>query len=63
MNMIVGDIDSMPFDPSKSRNIVVSFVPTTVSIPPDTSITYNVALLNSDKKVIYSKNFDDADGV
>jgi len=45
--MIVGDIDSMPFDPSKSRNIVVSFVPTTVSIPPDTSITYNVALLNS----------------
>jgi plastocyanin len=63
MNMIVGGINSMPFDPAKSKSVVLSFVPTTVSIPPATSITYNVALLNSDKKVIFSKNFDDTDGI
>jgi hypothetical protein len=43
--------------------VVLSFVPTTVSIPPSTSITYNFALLDANKKVIYSKNFDDADGI
>jgi plastocyanin len=63
MNMIVGGINSMPFDPAKSKSVVLSFVPTTVSIPPATSITYNVAVLNSDKKVIFSKNFDDTDGI
>lgn len=63
MNMIAGGINTLPFDPAKSKSVVLSFVPTTVSIPPATSITYNVALLNSDKKVIFSKNFDDADGV
>ena len=63
MNMIAGGINTLPFDPTKSKSVVLSFVPTTVGIPPATSITYNVALLNSDKKVIFSKNFDDADGI
>jgi hypothetical protein len=63
MNMISEGINTLPFDPAKSKSFVLSFVPTTVSIPPATSITYNVALLNSDKKVIFSKNFDDSDGI
>lgn len=63
MNMIIGGINSIPFDPAKPKRVVLSFVLTTVSISPAISITYNVALLDSDKKVIYSKNFDDADGI
>lgn len=63
MNMIVGGINSLPFSSNYTNSLVLSFVPTTVEIPPTTAITYNVALLNGDKKIIYSKNFDDADGI
>jgi plastocyanin len=63
INMMIGGINSIPFDPAKSRSVVLSFLPSSESIPPSTAITYNVALLNSEKKMIYSKNFDDADGI
>ena len=61
--MMIGGVDPIPFNPSKSKSVVLSFIPISVSIPPTTGITYNVAILNSDKKLVYSKNFDDADGI
>jgi len=63
MNMIVGGTTSLPFSTNHTNSLILSFVPTTVQIPPTTAITYNVALLNADKKIIYSKNFDDVDGI
>ncbi len=62
-NMIIGGVDSMPFNAQKSKSIVFSFVPTTIPIPPATAITFKVALLDAQKKVIYSNNFDDVDGI
>jgi hypothetical protein len=61
--MMIGGINTIPFNPSKSESVVLSFIPMTINIPPTTGITYNVAILNSDKKLVYSKNFDDADGI
>ena len=61
--MMIGGIDPISFNPSKSKSVVLSFILMSISIPPTTGITYNMAILNSDKKLVYSKNFDDADGI
>lgn len=63
MNMIIGGQNTIPFSPTKSQAVVLSFIPTTVTFPPTTAITYKVTLLNSANKVLYSNSYDDADGV
>lgn len=62
-SMHIGGINSMPFNPNKAQSIVFSFVPKTVSYPPTVAITYNVKLLNSNGKPIYSHSYDDSDGI
>ena len=62
-NMHIGGINSMPFNPNKAQSIVFSFVPKTVSYRPITAITYNVTLLNSTGKPLYSHSYDDSDGI
>src|SRR5437867_1580947 len=59
MNMMVGG-NAIPFN---AKRVVLSFVPKTVSIPPTIALTYNVTLLNSLGKPIYSHKYDSADGV
>jgi plastocyanin len=62
-NMYVGGINSLPFNANKSQSIVLSFVPKTVKFPPVVSLTYNVTLLDSTGKPLYSHTYDDSDGI
>jgi plastocyanin len=62
-NMYVGGISSLPFNANKSQSVVLSFVPKTVKFPPVISLTYNVTLLNSTGKPLYSHTYDDSDGI
>jgi plastocyanin len=62
-NMYVGGINSLPFNANKSQSIVLSFVPKTVKFPPVVSLTYNVTLLDSTGKPLYSYIYDDSDGI
>ena len=62
-NMHVGGVGSIPFDPASARSVVLSFVPKTVKFPPAISLTYNVTILNSTGKPLYSHTYDDSDGV
>ena len=61
-NMLVGG-GGLPFDPSHAKRFVLTFVPKTVKIPPTVALTYNVTLLNSTGKPIYSHRYDTADGI
>lgn len=61
-NMLVGG-GGLPFDPSHAKRFVLTFVPKTVKIPPTIALTYNVTLLNSTGKSIYSHRYDTADGI
>ncbi len=62
-NMHIGGINNIPFNPSKLRSVVLSFVPKTVSFPPISDITYNVTLLNSTGKAMYSHTYLTSDGI
>jgi plastocyanin len=62
-NMYIGGFNSLPFNANKSQNIVLSFVPKTVKFPPVVSLTYNVTILDSTGKPLYSHTYDDSDGV
>ena len=62
-NMHIGGINTIPFNPNKLERVVLSFVPKTVSFPPIISITYNVTLLNSTGKALYSHTYEDSDGI
>ena len=62
-NMHVGGINSIPFNPSKLRSVVLSFVPKTVTFPPVSDITYNITLLNSTGNALYSHTYLDSDGI
>ena len=62
-NMYVGGISSLPFNANKSQSIVLSFIPKTIKIPPIISLTYNVTLLDSTGKPLYSHTYDDSDGI
>jgi hypothetical protein len=61
--MYVGGINSLPFNANKSQSVVLSVVPKTVKFPPVISLTYNVTLLNSTGKPLYSHTYDDSDGI
>jgi hypothetical protein len=43
--------------------MVLSFVPTNISYPPDILMTYNVSISNSTGKPIFSHVYDDDDGI
>lgn len=62
-SMYVGGINSLPFNANKSQSVVVSFVPKTVKLPPVVSLTYNVTILDSTGKPLYSHTYDDSHGV
>jgi plastocyanin len=62
-NMHIGGVGSIPFNPSSAHSVVLSFVPKTVKFPPAISLTYNVTILNSTGKPLYSHTYDDSDGV
>jgi hypothetical protein len=62
-NMHIGGINSIPFNPSKARSVVLSFVPKTVSFPPTSTITYNVTIVDSTGKPMYSHTYEDDDGI
>ncbi|PWU82656.1 MAG: hypothetical protein DLM72_00655 [Candidatus Nitrosopolaris wilkensis] len=61
MNMQIGG--KLPFNPNELRRMVLSFVPTTISLTPKFVMTYEVTLLNSTGKTIFSHRYDDADGI
>jgi plastocyanin len=61
MNMQIGG--ELPFNPNELRTMVLSFVPTTVSLPPKFVMTYQVSLLNSTGKTIFAHRYDTADGI
>ena len=62
MNMMIGGENTIPINQTNPSRFVVSFVPTTVSLPPTIAMTYNVTILNSNGKVV-SRIFDDRDGI
>lgn len=62
-NMYIGGINSIPFNPNNIHSVVLSFVPKTVKFPPIISLTYNVTILNSTGKPLYSHTYDDSDGI
>ena len=64
MNMLIGGTNAIPFNSSKPQRVVLSFVPKTITFPPDIALTYNVSLLNaSTGKVLFSDRYDDSDGI
>jgi plastocyanin len=64
MNMLVGG-NALPFEAGKIGRTTFSFVPkdNVTAIPPTLSITYNVSIANSNGTTLYSKQFDDSDGI
>jgi hypothetical protein len=64
MNMLVGG-DALPFEAGKVGRATFSFVPNdnVTTIPPSLSITYNVAIADSNGTTLYSSQFDDSDGI
>jgi hypothetical protein len=61
MNMQIGG--QLPFNPNELRRMVLSFVPTTISLTPKFVMTYQVSLLNSAGKTIFTHRYDDSDGI
>ena len=63
MNMLIGG-NAVPFNSSIPERIVLSFVPKTVTFPPDIALTYNVSLLiASTGRVLFNDKYDDSDGI
>jgi plastocyanin len=64
MNMLVGG-DALPFEAGKVGRTTFSFVPNdnVTTIPPTLSITFNVAISDSNGTQLYSSQFDDSDGI
>ncbi len=62
-SMHVGGDNSLPFDPNRQDNsMVLRFVPTTVSIPPTTAVTYSVSI-SSQNSTLITQQFTDSDGI
>ncbi len=61
MNMLIGGY--IPFSASNLARDTFRFVPTSISLPPAIGLTYNITLLDSKGKPIFSHNYDDADGI
>jgi len=61
MNMQIGG--KVPFNPNELRRMVLSFVPTSMSLTPKSVMTYQITLLNSTGKTIFTHRYDDASGI
>ena len=62
-DMQIGGINSIPFNPNKLQDVVLSFVPKSIKIPPAISLDYSVTILDSTAKPLYSHTFTDSDGI
>jgi hypothetical protein len=62
-NMVMQIGGKLPFNSNQHRRMVLSFVPTKISLPPTIALTYYVTLLNSTGKTIFSHRYDTADGI
>lgn len=64
MNMLIGGLGSVPFNPNHAQRVVLSFVPKTISIPPTIALTYQVAISNPIRPwLTFSHKYDTADGI
>lgn len=64
MNLFIGGIGDIPFNPSHAQRVVLSFVPKTITIPPRIALTYQVTLSNPIKPwLIFTHSYDTADGI
>lgn len=61
MNMLIGGY--IPFNASNLARDTLRFVPTGISLPPSISVTYNITILDSKGKPLFSHNYDDSDGI
>jgi plastocyanin len=61
MDLLIGGVHALPFSANLSR-LVLSFVPTNITIPPLISMTYNVTISNSTAK-LFSHLYEDIDGI
>lgn len=62
MNMMIGGLGVLPFNPSRPQSFVVSFIPKDVGIPPYDSMLYNVTISNSTSK-FYAHTFATNSGI
>jgi plastocyanin len=62
-DMQIGGINSIPFNPNKVQNVVLSFVPKSIKIPPAISLDYSVTILDSTGNSLYSHTYTDSDGI
>lgn len=64
MNMFIGGIGDIPFNPSHAQRVVLSFVPKTITIPPKIALTYQVTITNPIRPwFIFTHKYDTADGI
>jgi hypothetical protein len=61
--MYIGGTNGLSFNPASAQSVVLSFVPKTVKYPLVVSLTYDVTILNSTGKPLYSRTYDDSDGI
>ena len=62
-DMQIGGINSIPFNPNNVQNVVLSFVPKSIKIPPAISLDYSVTILDSTGNPLYSHTYTDSDGI
>jgi plastocyanin len=64
MNMLIGRLGSIPFNPNQAQRVVLSFIPKTVNIPPTVALTYQVTISNLIRPwLTFSHRYDTADGI
>jgi hypothetical protein len=64
MDMFIGGIGTIPFNPSHAQRVVLSFVPNTITIPPKIALTYQVTISHPTKPwLFFSHGFGTADGI
>lgn len=64
MNMLIGGVGDLPFNPDHAQRVVLSFVPKTISIPPTIALTYQVTISNPIRPwLTFSHKYDTADGI
>jgi hypothetical protein len=64
MNMLVGGLGDVPFNPSHAQRVVFSFVPKSISIPPTIAMSYQVTITNAIRPWLsFSHTYDTADGI
>jgi plastocyanin len=64
MNMFIGGIGDIPFNPSHAQRVVLSFVPKTITIPPRIALTYQATISNAIRPwLIFTHKYNTSDGI